>query len=284
MAKEFKEKVVWITGGGSGIGRALAEEFAGQGATVIVSGRRRQPLEESRDLIDAAGGRGGVVICDVNKVTDVEGAVEEIVGTYGGLDVVVANAGFSVSGRIEEMNAADWRRQFETNVFGLVMTVKYAIPHLRKTKGRIALMGSVAGTIGLPNNGAYSASKFAVRGIGQTLTAELAADGISCTTLLPGFVESDISRVDNQGRFREDWEDRRNKNFMWPADRAARVMVRAIEKRRTESVITGHGKVAAFFGCHAPRLTQLVMGRAGQNARPKKSGNEDESGEQKAAE
>ena len=269
MAKKYAGKTVWITGGGSGIGRALAVEYGRQGATVAVSGRRSQPLEETLQQIEKVGGVGLKLICDVTDEEALEETMKDIISQTGRLDVVVANAGFGVGGRLEDLDWEDWRRQFDVNVFGLMMTVKVALPHLRKTRGRIGLMGSVAGTVGVPNSGAYSASKFAVRGIGQVLTAEHAAEGISCTTLLPGCVESDIARVDNQGRSHEDWEDRRPAALMWPADRAARAMVRAIDRRTTEAVITGHGKVATFFANHAPRLTQNLMARAGQNVRKK---------------
>ncbi len=269
MASQFEGRVVWITGGGTGIGRALALEFARRQAIVAVSGRRREPLDDAVQAIEEAGGRGLAVCCDVTKVTDIESAVDEIIDETGRMDVVVANAGYSVAGPFEELSASDWTRQFDVNVVGLAMTVKYALPHLRETQGRVALMGSVAGTVGLPKNGPYSASKFAVRSIGQTLTAELAGTGVTCTTLLPGFVESDIGKVDNKGQYRPEWEDRRPKKFMWPTDKAAKKMFGAIKRRRTEAVITGHGKVVAFFGGHAPRLTQTMMGRFGQNARKK---------------
>lgn len=271
MDDKNSDEVVWITGGGSGIGEALALEYADRGAVVAVSGRRVEPLEATCRQVEKRGGRGLVVPCDVTKVTEVEGAVDDIADRAGRVDVVVANAGFSVSGPFEELTASEWSRQLDTNVVGLAMTVKYALPHLRKTKGRIALMGSVAGTVGLPNNGPYSASKFAVRAIGQTLTAELSGTGVSCTTLLPGFVESDIGQVDNQGEYHEDWEDRRPKKWMWSAERAARSMRRAIDRRRSEAVITGHGKLVAFIANHAPRLTQTLMGRFGQNARDRAS-------------
>ena len=266
---EFDGKVVWITGGGSGIGKALALEFGSQGAVVAVSGRRVEPLEETASEIEKAGGEGIVASCDVTKVSELQQTVADIVDEAGRLDVAVANAGFSVTGPFEELTAADWQRQFDVNVTGLAMTVKYALPHLRDTKGRVVLMGSVAGTVGVPKNGPYSASKFAVRGIGQTLTAELAGSGVTCTTLLPGFVESQIGKVDNKGQLREEWEDQRPAKLMWPADRAARAMIRAIRRRNSERVITGHGKVVTFFANHAPRLTQWVTGRVGQNARKK---------------
>lgn len=269
MAKNYSGKSVWITGGGTGIGRALAIEYGRHGATVLVTGRREEPLLETASAVKEAGGVGLVHLSDVTKVTDLEKTVAYLIEETGRLDVVVANAGFGVGGRLADVSAADWRRQFETNVIGLAMTAKVSIPYLRATKGRIALMGSVAGTLGVPNSGVYSASKFAVRGIGQVLTAELAGDGISCTTLLPGFVESDIAKVDNQGRFHEDWEDRRPQRLMWPADKAARAMFKAVHSRTSERVITGHGKLATFFANHAPRLTQTLMAKAGQEVRKK---------------
>lgn len=261
MAEDYEDKVIWITGGGTGIGRALAIEFAERKAVVAVSGRRVEPLEQTREEIERAGGRGLVVPCDVTKVTELEEEVDEIVDAHGGLDVVVANAGYTVAGKFEDLTAADWKRQFDTNVIGVAMTARCALPHLRESGGQIVLMGSVAGTVGLPETAPYSASKFAVRGIGQSLTAELADSEVSCTTLLPGFVESQIGKVDNQGEYREDWEDQRSEQLMWPADRAARSMLSAIAKRKSEAVITGHGKVVAFLGNHAPRLTQQLMGR-----------------------
>ncbi len=262
------EEVVWITGGGTGIGRALALEYAARGATVAVSGRRLEPLEQTQRLIEERGGRGLVKPCDVTRVTELESTVSEVVAEAGCLDVAIANAGFSVAAPFEELSASDWKRQLDVNVVGVAMTAKFALPHLRQTEGRLALMGSVGGVVALPKNGPYSASKFAVRGIGQTLTAELAHTGVSCTTLLPGFVESEIAKVDNQGRLREDWEDRRPQQLMWEAPKAARSMVKAIDRRKSEAVITGHGKIVAFLGNHMPRVTQQLAGRLAGDVRP----------------
>lgn len=259
MSKQFKEKVVWITGGGTGIGRAIAEEFGRQGAIVVVSGRRKARLDEVVALISRSGGIAHAEVCDVTRVTDIEATVARIVEQQGRLDVAIANAGFGVGGRIEDLTAADWHRQFDTNVIGLAMTAKYALPELRKSAGRLVLMGSVAGTIGLPGTGAYSASKFAVRSIGQTLDSELAGSAVSVTTIQPGFVESEIGQVDNQGVYREEWTDKRPAKWMWPADKAARVMVKAIADRKREEVVTGHGKAVAFLAYHAPGVVQALI-------------------------
>ena len=261
MASRFSDQVVWITGGGSGLGRAMALEFARQGARVAVSGRRLDRLEEVVGLIEAVGPakKGLAVACDVTSEDEVEAALQTVHDTLGRIDVVVANAGYAVSGRIESLSTEDWRRQFEVNVLGLVTTVRCALPHLRRTRGRIALIASVAAFIPGPGSGAYSASKAAVRSIGETLSAELGGTGVTCTTIHPGFVESEIAQVDNSGQHHPDREDRRPAALMWPADRAARVMIKAIHQRKQEFVFTGHGRFAAFLGQHMPGLTTRIM-------------------------
>ena len=122
MAKRFDGKVVWITGGGSGIGKALALQFAKEGGIVAVSGRREERLQEVVDAITAKGGKGLAVRCDVTDEASVAEAVQRVVRSLGGIDVAVANAGFSVAGRVEKLSAADWRRQLDVNVIGAAMT------------------------------------------------------------------------------------------------------------------------------------------------------------------
>jgi NAD(P)-dependent dehydrogenase (short-subunit alcohol dehydrogenase family) len=261
MGQLFEDKVVWITGGGSGIGRSLALEFAREGAMVAVSGRRKDKLEEVVRDVEAVGGRAIGVTCNVTDEADVKRAADEVVTALGKLDVAVANAGFSVAGKIESLSAADWRRQLDTNVVGLAVTARHALPHLRKTAGRLVLVGSVASMVATPKVGAYSASKFAVRAIGQTLAAELHGSGVTCTTIHPGFVESEISQVDNDGNFRPEFQDRRPKNLMWSSEKAAQVMVRAIAKRKREYVFTGHGKIGAFLGRHMPGVVHFFVTR-----------------------
>ncbi|MEZ4382322.1 MAG: SDR family NAD(P)-dependent oxidoreductase [Nannocystaceae bacterium] len=260
--QRFRDHVVWITGGGSGLGRALAVEFARQGADVAVSGRREERLAEVVAAIEAEGRRGLAVPCDVTDDDAVALAVAAVIEAFGKLDVAVANAGFAVAGKIEVLPIDAWRRQFDTNVFGLVSTVRHALPALRASGGRLALVASVAGMLPTPKTGPYSASKYAVRAIGQTLAMELHGSGVSCTTIHPGFVASEIAQVDNAGHFDASREDRRPGKLMWSAEAAARVMVRAIAKRRREYTFTGHGKFGGFLGRHAPGLAHLLMRRA----------------------
>ncbi|MCZ6806309.1 MAG: SDR family NAD(P)-dependent oxidoreductase, partial [Deltaproteobacteria bacterium] len=154
MAKRFENKVVWITEGGSGIGRSLALAFAEEGATVAVSGRRQERLELVATEIEGKGGKALAVPCDVTDEASVESAVQRVVETFGRLDVAVANAGFSVAGKIEKLSAKDWRRQLDVNVVGLAMTARHSIPYLKENGGRLVLVGSVSGMIATPGVGA----------------------------------------------------------------------------------------------------------------------------------
>lgn len=265
-------EVVWITGGGSGIGRAIALVYAARGARVAVSGRREDRLAEAVTAISAAGGEGLAVRCDVTDEDDVAAAVQRILDTWGRLDVAIANAGFGVGGRIEEVDAAGWNRQLAVNVVGAATTARLALPHLRQTGGRLGLVGSVSAWFGIPANGPYVASKAAVRAMGKTLSTELAGSGVSCTTLHPGFVESEIGQVDNDGVYHEDWKDRRPSRFMWPTDRAAAVMVRAMDRRRGQFVFTGHGRLAVLLGQHLPGLAQWILERSAKKTYADRAG------------
>ncbi len=261
MARRFDGKVVWITGGGSGIGRSLAIEFAREGADIAVSGRRADRLASIVGEIEALGRRAVAVLCDVTREQDVKRAVDDVVAALGRMDVAIANAGFSVSGRIEKLSADDWRRQLETNVIGAAMTARYALPHLHTAKGRMVLVGSVSAMLPAPGLGAYTASKYAVRAIGQTLAIELTGTGVSCTTVHPGFVESEIAQVDNEGRHDPARKDRRPANLMWTSERAAQAIVGAVHARKREFVFTAHGKAGAFLGRHMPGLMHFALSR-----------------------
>ncbi|MCA9530330.1 MAG: SDR family NAD(P)-dependent oxidoreductase [Myxococcales bacterium] len=261
--RRFEGQGVWITGGGSGLGRALALELAREGAALAVSGRRRERLDEVVEAIAGEGAAGFAVPCDVTDDEGLRAAAEEAAGALGGMHVAIANAGFAVSGRVAKLTADQWRRQLDVNVVGAALTARYALPYLRQTSGRLVLIGSVASMITTSGSGAYCASKAAVRAIGQALSLELHGSGVTCTTIHPGFVESEIAQVDNQGVFDASREDHRPQKLMWPADRAASAMVDAIAARRREYVFTGHGKVGAFIGRHAPGFVHFAQTRRG---------------------
>jgi NAD(P)-dependent dehydrogenase (short-subunit alcohol dehydrogenase family) len=253
--------IVWITGASSGLGRAMALEFASQGAIVAISARRMDQLNEVVKEIESQGGEAKAFFCDVLDSKSIEACVNQIIADFGKLDIAVANAGYGVMGKIEDLTEEDWKRQLAVNVTGLAMTCKFALPHLRKTKGRLALIGSVAAYVPNPGIGAYGASKAAVHNIGESLQVELKGSGVSCTTIHPGFVDSNITRIDNEGNFHPDRSDPRPANLMWPTEKAAKVMVEAIQKRKTVFVFTGHGKLAVSIGKFFPGLMRKISAK-----------------------
>lgn len=257
-----KENVVWITGASSGIGKAMAFEWVRLGYKVAISSRRKELLDKVADEIRLKGGEALVIPCDIMVETDIENAVQQIIQSWGRLDVVVANAGFGVFGSMEKLTAKDWNRQLQGNVTGLALTVKYALPHVKKNNGRIGLVGSVGAFLPNPNIGAYGASKAAVHSIGLTLQVELMGTGVSCTTLHPGFVVSEIARVDNDGVWHPEQPDPRPSNLMWPTDKAAKVMVRAILKRKRTYVFTGHGKIFVWIQRWFPGLMRFIISKS----------------------
>ncbi|MCP4645691.1 MAG: SDR family oxidoreductase [bacterium] len=276
MARRFDGSRVFITGASAGIGEAVAVEFARQGARVALAARREERLASVKEQIESAGGEALALCCDVTSQESLEAAVAQAVEAFGGLDVVVANAGFGVTGLLDQITANDWRRQFETNVFGLVHTVYATLPHLKASKGRLALVSSVMGRVGAPTTAPYCASKFAVCGIADSLYYELAEDGVSVTCIEPGLIESDFRMTDNKGQFHEGRSDSAPAWLVMPRATAARHMVRAIHKRKPEAVITLHGKLAVLLSRHFPRTLRALTraatkGRMDQIARRKRA-------------
>lgn len=264
MAGRFQRSSVFITGASSGIGEALARAFALEGARLALAARRLERLESVRQELMPAAAEVLAVPCDVTSRPSLDAAVAQTAEAFGGIDVAVANAGFGVTGFFQDLSTADFRRQFETNVFGLLDTVYAVLPHVRASKGRLALISSVSGRVGSPGSSPYVASKFAVTGLAESIYYDLRADGVSVTCIEPGFVESKIRMTDNAGRFHEDWNDPVPPWLVVPRDRAARAIVSAIYKRKPEAVITGHGKLAVWSARHFPRTVRFIQRQAVQ--------------------
>jgi short-subunit dehydrogenase len=250
--------IVLITGASSGIGEALAIEYARRGYDVALLARREDRLAASAARIQQIGRRALPVHCDVCDDASVTGAVQRAVDALGGLDIAIANAGFGVSGRFDRLSMDDYRRQFETNVFGVLRTIHASLPHLARSRGRLAIMGSVAGYVAAIGMSPYAMSKFAVRGLADSLREDLRSLGVSVTLIAPGFVDSEIRRTDRAGIFREEMPDPVPAWLRVPADAAARKIVRAIDRRRPEAVITAHGKAMVLMARHAPWTIRLV--------------------------
>jgi len=266
--QRFSGHAVFITGASSGIGAALAREFAREGADVALAARRLDRLDELAAEIAKTGRRAVVSPCDVTRDGDLERAVDRARTAFGKLDVVVANAGFGVSGALETLSLDDYRRQLETNVFGVLRTIYATLQDLKKTRGRLVLMGSVSGHVGVPGSSAYSMSKFAVHGLAASIGHELAPYGIAVTLISPGFVESEIRQVDNRGVWHAEAPRRPiPPSIVMATPTAARKIVSAVARRRREAVITGFGKTAVFLQRHLPGALAVTIRRFGIKGR-----------------
>src|ERR1700730_14445393 len=231
----FRDKAVLITGASSGIGEELAWQLAQAGAKLTIAALRRGRLENVAERIAGLGNSRPLVIeCDVTRPRDVELAVEGTIRNWGRLDVVFANAGFGVVGALRKLSLEDYRRQFETNVFGVLRTIYAALPEIEKTRGNIAIMGSVAGWAATPGAAPYSMSKFALRALANSITPELRLRGVKVTLISPGFVDSNIRRVDNRGKFHPGAMESVPPWLVMRTDKAGRQMLAAVARGKRE--------------------------------------------------
>lgn len=250
--------VVLITGASSGIGEALALEYAARGDSLALLARRADRLQSVAARAQARGARVFLRTCDVTDELALREAADAAARELGGLDIVYANAGVGVSGRFDTLSLDDYRRQFETNVFGVIRTIQATIGELRRARGRLVILGSVAGHVAAPGMSPYAMSKFAVRALAESLRAEFRASGVSVTLISPGFVDSEIRRVGRDGVFRPDNPELVPAWLRVQTDVAVRHMVKAVDRRKAEAVITGHGKLLVFFARHTPGTLRLL--------------------------
>ncbi|HEX8784188.1 MAG TPA: SDR family NAD(P)-dependent oxidoreductase [Steroidobacteraceae bacterium] len=255
----FRGKAILITGASSGIGEELVARLAGHGALLTLAARRADVMSRVAARIGEAGGSPPLVIeCDVTRDGDVEHAVSETVHHRGKLDIVFANAGFGVAGPFAELSLADYRRQFETNVFGVLRTLYAALPAVTSSRGQLVITGSVAGWVAPPGVSAYAMSKFALRALANSITPELAQRGVAVTLLSPGFIESNIRRVDNRGKLHADAPEPLPSWLVVSRGVAVRQILRAVARRRREAIITGHGRVLVAMERLAPWVMRAV--------------------------
>ncbi|MCH8813592.1 MAG: glucose 1-dehydrogenase [Chloroflexi bacterium] len=187
---KLKDKVAVITGGSSGIGLAIAEEFIAEGANVVICGRNQAALDE------ASGGLGEkalAVRADVSVMTDLDRLFDETASRFGNIDVVVVNAGVAIATSLEETDEKIFDEQSDINFKGAYFTVQKASPHLNDGAS-IIFISSTANQMGLPNTSAYSATKAALRSLSRTLSTELLPRGIRVNTLSPGNIVTPILR------------------------------------------------------------------------------------------
>jgi len=193
MSDRFKDRSVVVTGAGKGIGRTIARVFAREGARVLVVDRDGQAAGDTAQAILEAGGQAVACVTDVSQRAEVEAMVGEAMNHFGGIDVMVANAGIFPSVTIEEMTEADWDQVHDVNLKGAFFCVKAVSALMRRQRGgRILLTSSITGPItGFPGWAHYGATKAGLLGFMRTAAIEFARDGITINAVLPGNIRTE---------------------------------------------------------------------------------------------
>jgi short-subunit dehydrogenase len=252
-----KNKVVIITGASSGIGRALAKEFASRGARLALGARRLELLEGLKSELP------GIEILirktDVSLENDCRELIDATIKQFGQIDVLINNAGISMRAIFEDVDLKVIRQLMEVNFFGTVYCTKFALPYLIQSKGSLVGVISIAGFVGLPGRTGYSASKFAVRGFLDTIRIENARNGIHVLVAAPGFTASEVrkSALTYDGSLQG--VTPRNENNMMSSEECAHHIVKAIQKRKRQLILTFvEGKLAVFVAKFFPSLLDRV--------------------------
>ncbi|HEX5726586.1 MAG TPA: SDR family oxidoreductase [Longimicrobiaceae bacterium] len=261
----FRENVVVITGASAGIGRELALQLAEQGAWLALAAREAAPLEATAADCRDRGARAIAVPTDVADESQCRALVERTAAEYGRIDTLVNNAGIGMWARFEDVtDLAPFERIMRVNYLGSVYCTHYALPHLKRTRGRIVGISSLTGKTGVPTRSGYAASKHAMTGFFDSLRIELEDSGVSVTMVYPGFVATEIREralgPDGQplGKGNSPVRERE----VMSAEECARQTLHAAACRRRELIMTLRGKVGWMLKLVAPTLVDRIARKA----------------------
>lgn len=253
----LKDKVVIITGASSGIGLAAAKEFASHGCKVVMAARRLELLQETEKLISTTTEVLSVK-CDVSIEEDCKALIEATVAKFGRIDILINNAGISMRAMFRDLDLSVIKQLMDVNFWGTVYCTKYALPHILKTHGSIVGVISIAGFKGLPARTGYSSSKFAIYGFLDTLRVEHLKDDLHVMIFAPGFTASNIREEALVSDGSRQGETPRDEASMMTADECARHLIKGIEKRKAQIVLTPVGKLTVILNKFFPRLVDRL--------------------------
>jgi len=255
----MKDKIVLVTGASSGIGKALAFEFASRGAKLVLAARSVDKLQEVERTLTEQGTEVLSVKTDVSIESDCEKLISAAVAKFGGIDVLINNAGISMRAMFKDCDLSVLKNLMDVNFWGTVYCTKFAMPHILASKGSVVGVISIAGYVGLPGRTGYSASKYAIRGFLDTLRVENLKTGVHVLVAAPGFTASNVRNVALTADGSSQGETPRDEAKMMTAEVCAQHIAKAVVKRKSELILTFiEGKFTVWLKKWFPSLLEKL--------------------------
>jgi short-subunit dehydrogenase len=253
----FSNKVVVVTGGTDGIGKALVEQLLANGARVATCGRNHDKLYSLQSSYTTSPLH--IFAADVSVESDCKRFIDSVIETFGTVDILINNAGISMRALLKDVDLDTLRRMMDVNFWGTVYCTRFALPHIIKNKGTITGILSVAGFRGLPGRTGYSASKFAVNGFLEALRTEVLAQGVNVMWVYPGFISSNIRNVALNQDAKPQGESPMDESKMMTAGECARLILLAIEKRQRSLILTSLARRTLFMTRYFPSWADKMI-------------------------
>ncbi|MEM7107220.1 MAG: SDR family oxidoreductase [Bacteroidota bacterium] len=255
----MKDKVVVITGGSSGIGKALAEEFGSKGSKVLITGRNEQALKETTDELSQKGITIDSFRADASSEEDNKTMADFVLEKFGRIDILIANAGISMRALFKDVDLNVVKKVMDINFYGVLYATKYCLPSILENKGSVIGISSIAGFRGLPGRVGYSASKFALQGFLEVLRTEMLKTGVHVLTACPGFTTSNIRKRSLTADGSQQGESPRAEQEMMTAEECAKHIYKATVKRKKYVVLTFQGKLTVLLNKWFPGFMDKMV-------------------------
>ncbi len=252
MAGYFKDKVVVVTGGTDGIGKALVDALLREGARVATCGRNHDKIYRLQSEYPSAFLH--TMLADVSSENDCRRLIESTIRQFGGIDILINNAGISMRALLRETSIEVIKTVMDINFYGSVYCTKYALDSLIERKGTIVGVSSIAGYRGLPGRSGYSASKFALQGWLESIKTEMMAEGVHVMWVCPGFTTSNIRVAALDKDAQSHGNTPMDEGKMMSAEECAERILKAVRKKKRTLVLTFTGKRTVFMQKFFPKL------------------------------
>ncbi len=257
MTDFFRNKVVAITGGSDGIGKALVDELLTLGAKVATCARNHEKLYDLQLL--HSGKHLHTIVADVSNFNDCKNFIDSTIQVFGGIDILINNAGISMRATLQDLEIDVIQRVMGINFSGTVYCTKLALDSIIARKGTIVGVSSIAGYRGLPGRSGYSASKFAMHGFLEAIRTELMNSSVNVMWVCPGFTASNIRNAALNKKGQSQGESPMDEGRMMSSERCARYILKAIEKKKRTLVLTFTGKRTVFMNRFFPSLADKFV-------------------------